>query len=264
MTYELYAIRYATRPARRPEHFIGGDAHDTPMPMDYFIWVAKGPERSFVIDTGFTREMAEQRKRIYLRDPAESLSLVGLDAAMVDTVILTHLHYDHVGTFHKFPKAEFHVQEDEVHYATGRYMRYPQLAHPYEPSDIAGMVMLNFEQRVRMHTGKVDLAPGISLHPVGGHTAGLQFVRVLTKRGWVVIASDASHYYENMDGGRPFTAAFHVGKMHEAFDALRAAADSRDHIVAGHDPLVMQLYPAPSPELEGMVVRLDVDPVHPA
>lgn len=264
MTYELYAIRYATREARSPEHFIGGDSHDTPMPMDYFVWAAIGPERSFVIDTGFTREMAEQRKRIYLRDPSEALSLIGLDAATVDTVILTHLHYDHVGTFHKFPKAEFHVQEDEVHYATGRYMRYPQLSHPYEPSDIAGMVLLNFEQRVRQHTGKVELAPGIELHPVGGHTAGLQFVRVRTQRGWVVLASDATHYYANMDQGRPFTAAFHVGKMHEAFDALHAAADSRDHIVAGHDPLVMKLYPAPKPELEGIVVRLDVPPVHPA
>jgi glyoxylase-like metal-dependent hydrolase (beta-lactamase superfamily II) len=258
--YELYAIRYATRPARRPEHFIGGDPHDTPMPMDYFVWAAIGPERSIVIDTGFTAEVAEQRKRTYLRDAADSLRLVGLDPDTVDTVVLTHLHYDHVGTFHRFPKAEFHVQEAEMQFATGRYMRYPRMAHPFEPNDICGMVRLNFEARVRQHDGPVELTPGVSLHPVGGHSAGLQFVRVHTRRGWVVLASDASHYYENMDGGRPFTTAFHVGKMHEAFDALRAAAPSRDHIVPGHDPKVMQLYPAPSPELEGVVVRLDVAP----
>ena len=48
--YELYAIRYATREARRADHFIGGDPHDGPMPMDYFVWVAVGRERSFVID----------------------------------------------------------------------------------------------------------------------------------------------------------------------------------------------------------------------
>ena len=56
--YELYAIRYAERDARRSDHFIGGDPHDGPMPMDYFIWAAIGPERSFVIDTGFTAEVA--------------------------------------------------------------------------------------------------------------------------------------------------------------------------------------------------------------
>jgi hypothetical protein len=50
--YELYAIRYAERDARRADHFIGGDPHDGPMPMDYFVWAAIGKERSFVIDTG--------------------------------------------------------------------------------------------------------------------------------------------------------------------------------------------------------------------
>ena len=56
--YELYAIRYAERDARRSDHFIGGDPHDGPMPMDYFIWAAIGSVHSFVIDTGFTVEVA--------------------------------------------------------------------------------------------------------------------------------------------------------------------------------------------------------------
>ena len=66
-TYELFAIRYAMRDAKRTEHFIGGDPHDAPMPMDYFVWVAKCAERSVVIDAGFTAEIAAQRKRVYLR-----------------------------------------------------------------------------------------------------------------------------------------------------------------------------------------------------
>src|SRR6185436_15249172 len=106
--YEVYAIKYARRDARRHEHFIGGDPHDAPMPMDYFVWAAIGAERSFVIDTGFTEEVAIRRKRTWLRCPAESLKLVGLDPETATDVILTHLHYDHVGSFHKFPKAEFH------------------------------------------------------------------------------------------------------------------------------------------------------------
>jgi glyoxylase-like metal-dependent hydrolase (beta-lactamase superfamily II) len=98
------------------------------------------------------------------------------------------------------------------------------------------------------------------LHPVGGHTPGMQFVRVHTSRGWVVLASDVTHYYENMEKGRPFTAAFHIGDMLEAYDALRANAPSPHHIIPGHDPLVMRQYPPPRPELEGIVVRLDVMP----
>ena len=103
--YELFAIRYAERDARRADHFIGGDPHDGPMPMDYFVWAAIGRERSFVIDTGFTAEVAAARGRRHLRCPAESLALVGLDRNTVADVILTHMHYDHVGTFHRFPKA---------------------------------------------------------------------------------------------------------------------------------------------------------------
>jgi glyoxylase-like metal-dependent hydrolase (beta-lactamase superfamily II) len=258
--YELFAIRYAMREAKRSDHFIGGDPHDGPMPMDYFVWVAKSAERTFVIDCGFTEETARKRKRTFLRDPIEALKLVGVDGDKVEDVILTHLHYDHVGNFHRFPAAQFHLQETEIHYATGRYMRYPRLAHSFEVEDIVGVVRLNYAKRVIFYNGGAELAPGITLHPVGGHSMGLQFVRVHTRRGWVVVASDTTHFYENMMTGRPFTTAFHVGLMLEAYDALRAQAPTPQHIVPGHDPLVMKFYPPPRPELAGIVARLDVTP----
>ncbi len=231
--YELFAIRYAERDARRADHFIGGDPHDGPMPMDYFVWAAIGRERSFVIDTGFTAEVAAARGRRHLRCPAESLSLVGLDRNAVEDVILTHMHYDHVGTFHRFPAAQFHLQETELHYTTGHYMRHPFLARSFEVEDVVGIVRLNFARRVKLYNGPVELAPGITIHPVGGHTPGMQFVRVHTSRGWVVLASDVSHYYENMEAGRPFTAAFHIGDMIDAYDTLRAHAPSPQHIIPG-------------------------------
>src|SRR5882757_9305224 len=103
--YELFAIRYATRDAQRSAHFIGGDPHDGPMPMDYFVWVAKGGGRTFVIDTGFNAEVSERRKRTFLRCPVQALAALGIDANAVEDVILTHLHYDHVGNFDRFPKA---------------------------------------------------------------------------------------------------------------------------------------------------------------
>lgn len=259
-TYELFAIRYATRQSFRSKNLIGDDSHDAPMPLDYYVWVAKAPEKTFVIDMGFTAEVSAKRGRTYLRCPVESLALVGVDPAAVDDVIVTHLHYDHVGNFHKFPRAQFHVQQAEVAYATGPYMRHAKLAHGYEVDDVVGVVRLNFARRVRMHDGKVALAPGIELHPVGGHTAGLQFVRVHTQRGWVVVASDGAHFYENMTTGKPFATVFHVGQMLDGYEFLHEHAESRDHVVPGHDPKVMELYPPPSPDLAGIVARLDVDP----
>jgi hypothetical protein len=89
---------------------------------------------------------------------------------------------------------------------------------------------------------------------------GLQVVRVWTRRGWVVVASDATHLYANMKRGLPFPAVYNIGDMLEGHRTLHKLADSEDHIVPGHDPIVMKVYPPPSPELQGIVVRLDVAP----
>ena len=171
------------------------------------------------------------------------------------------MHYDHVGTFFDFPAARFHLQDAEMSFATGRYMRHGRFNHGYEVDDVVGMVKLVFKDRVHFHDGAAELAPGVSVHHIGGHTAGLQCVRVATERGWVVLASDTSHYYEHMETGRVFPTAFHVGEMVEGYDRLRALAEFPEHIIPGHDPLVMERYPAPSKALEGIAVRLDVPPV---
>ena len=160
--YELFAIRYATREARRAAHFIGGDPHDGPMPMDYFVWVARGGGRTFVIDTGFNAEVSERRQRTFLRCPVETLAVLGIDPDTVEDVILTHLHYDHVGNFDRFPKARFHLQERELTYATGRYMRYPRLSHSFEVEDVCGIVRLNYASRVMFYDGDAELAPGLT------------------------------------------------------------------------------------------------------
>jgi glyoxylase-like metal-dependent hydrolase (beta-lactamase superfamily II) len=258
--YEVFALRYAMRDARRSDHFIGGDPHDGPMPMDYFLWLVRGAGRVVVVDSGFTAEVAAQRRRTFLRDPIDALGLLGVDAASVKDVVLTHLHYDHVGNFHRFPAAEFHLQEPDLHFAVGRHMRHRHMSHNFEVEDVVGIVRLNYQQRVRLYNGVVDLAPGITLHPAPGHSAGLQFVRVNTARGAVVLASDVSHFYDNLEQDRPFPVCVSVADTLDSYERVRQAAASPDHIVPGHDPLVMQRYPAPSPDLQGIVVRLDVPP----
>ncbi|TMC48967.1 MAG: N-acyl homoserine lactonase family protein [Chloroflexi bacterium] len=259
--YELFAIRYATREARRSANFLGGDPHDAPMPMDYYVWAARSADRCIVIDTGFTAETAARRKRNYLRSPIEGLAALGIGASDVHDVILTHLHYDHVGGFLFFPEARFHLQDDEMKYATGRHMCFDRFNHGYDVEDVVGMMRLVFRKRVAFYRGDAVVAPGISIHRIGGHTAGLQCVRVHTARGWVVVASDASHYYEHFETDRAFPTVFHVGELLDGYNILRQLADSPDHIVPGHDPLVMSYYPAVSESLRKIAVRLDSQPI---
>jgi glyoxylase-like metal-dependent hydrolase (beta-lactamase superfamily II) len=136
-------------------------------------------------------------------------------------------------------------------------MGQPELRGAYEVEDVVGMVRRAYAGRVRFHDGDAEIAPGVSLHLIGGHTMGMQAVRVATRRGWVVLASDASHFYANMEQERPFPIVYNVAAMVEGYARLRSLAASPAHIIPGHDPLVLERYPAPSKGLEGIVVRLD-------
>ena len=105
-----------------------------------------------------------------------------------------------------------------------------------------------------------EVAPGVVVHHIGGHTMGLQCISVLTRRGWVVLAADAAHFYENMEKPSPFPIVYSVADMLAGYKKMRGVAASAKHIVPGHDPMVMDRYPAPNADLDGVVVRLDVEP----
>ena len=255
--YEVYAIKYAHHARTAKENFLGGDPHDGPMPMDYFVWLARGAGREIVIDTGFNVAVAAKRGRRVSLPVEQGLARMGVDAATVKDVAITHLHYDHVGNFDLFPAATFHLQDLEMQYATGRCMAVEAMRHAYELEDVVGMVRRVYAGRVRFHHGEGEIAPGVTLHHVGGHTMGLQVVRVATRRGWVVLASDASHYYANMEQSRPFPIVYNVGDMVEGWRKARALAESSEHVIPGHDPQVLERYPAPAPALAGVVARLD-------
>jgi len=261
-SYEVFAIRYATRQdRRRHENLILADPHEGIMPIDYFVWVIRNRDRIIVVDTGFEHGEGRKRARTVIRLPREGLATIGVEAAKVKDVVITHMHYDHAGTLDDFPHARFHLQEQEMRYATGRHMCEPQpFAHAYTPEHVCSMVRRVFEGRVVFHDGAAEIAPGISLHLVGGHTMGVQCVRVRTRRGWVVLASDAAHFYENMEKVAPFPIVYSVADMVDGYRAMRGLAESDRHVVPGHDPLVMTRYPAPERRLDGIVARLDVEP----
>ncbi|MDQ0325131.1 glyoxylase-like metal-dependent hydrolase (beta-lactamase superfamily II) [Rhodopseudomonas julia] len=263
--YEVYAVRYAHNPAATAAHnFVGGDPHDVPMPLDYFVWAIKGNGRTFIVDTGFDAAMAEKRKRQFLRSPGEGLKTIGIDPDGIEDVIISHMHYDHCGNYDLFPNARYHLQDAEMAYSTGRCMCHGALKLPFEEEDVVAMVRKVFAGRVKFHDGASEIAPGISVHHVGGHSKGLQVVRVWTRRGWLIVASDASHFYANMNEGRAFPVLHSLAETLEGYDRLWELASDRSNVIPGHDPIILDRYPAPSSGLEGVVVRLDADPKEPA
>jgi glyoxylase-like metal-dependent hydrolase (beta-lactamase superfamily II) len=259
--YEIYAVKYAHHDRLASANFIGGDPHDDPMPLDYFVWAIRGPDKTWVVDTGFDAAMGRQRQRNVIRSPAEGLKALDIDADRIEDVIISHMHYDHCGNHQLFERARYHVQDREMLYVTGRCMCHAPIRHSYDIEDVVKMVRRLYDGRVAFHDGDGELAPGISVHFVGGHTMGLQIVRVWTKRGWVVLASDAAHLYANIEQVRPYPIVHNVADMLAGYQRAYALASSPRHVIPGHDPLVLKRYPAPRPELAGIVARLDVDSV---
>jgi glyoxylase-like metal-dependent hydrolase (beta-lactamase superfamily II) len=214
--------------------------------------------RAVVVDTGFDEAAARKRGgRVLLNSPEKGLRAIGIDPARVEDIVLTHMHYDHSGNHDLFPAARYHVQDDEMAFCTGRYMTHPFMRMPFDADDVVAMVRKLYGGRVVFHDGDAELAPGLTLHRVGGHSKGLQIVRVNTRRGQVVLASDAAHYYTNIGRGLPYPIVFNIGDTLEGHRRVYALASSPDHVIPGHDPLVLERYPAPAPELQGWVARLD-------
>jgi glyoxylase-like metal-dependent hydrolase (beta-lactamase superfamily II) len=82
---------------------------------------------------------------------------------------------------------------------------------------------------------------------------------VRTAAGWLCLASDAAHYYENWVSRKLFPIVVDAEDMLRGFDRLRALASAPSLIVPGHDPLVRSLFPADGPE----IWRLDRGPLRP-
>ncbi len=256
--YEIFAIRYATMSPRTPQmNFLSPDPHETTASdLDYFVWLIRGGGRDILVDTGFNAVAAKERSRQLTINPADALAAFGVSADSICDVVVTHLHYDHAGNLDRFPNARFHLQDREMSYATGRCMCHGALRHPFSVEDVTLMVRHVYSERVVFHRGDGEVAPGVTLHHVGGHSDGLQIVRVATARGPVVLASDAAHYYANLHRRSPFPIVYNVGDMIEGWTTAERLAGHPDRVIPGHDPLVCAIYPRVSDKADAFALHL--------
>lgn len=247
--YTIYAIEYARRETNSTELFYG-DYHNTPIKMSYFVWAVTNGTHTIVVDLGFTEEVGTRRGRQFVRCPSQGLAALGIDCASVEHVIVSHFHYDHVGNYALFPHATFYVQDEEMRFYTGRYVCQGAFRHSVEVEDILAMVRYNYDGRLCFIDGEREILPGIAVYKVGGHTAGMQIVTVQTAGGRAVLASDASHYYHNIEKNVPFMVHHDLPGMYYGFQRIRELAEQPELIIPGHDPLVLERL---KPVTEGIV-----------
>lgn len=247
--WHVHALKYAERNSRtRADSFIFDDNHDAPHAMDYFIWVLRREGEVILVDTGYDTEEASARDRPILRDPRAALAQIGVQAEDITQLIVTHLHYDHAGGIHLFPNATIHLQTAEMAFATGPCMCHGTLNAPYSADHICEAVKRVYQGRCVFYDGDGEVSEGVTVHCLGGHSRGLQAVRVRTDAGWLCLASDATHYYENVFENKPFPIVVDLQNMLDGFARLHQLASNRSLIVPGHDPMVTKLFPQDGPE----------------
>jgi glyoxylase-like metal-dependent hydrolase (beta-lactamase superfamily II) len=235
--YEVYALKYAERDTTACQFFYRDPSH-APITLHYYVWLIKGGPHPILVDTGFLEDDARARGIRDYVSPAAMVERAGVRAGEVPIALITHLHYDHWAGHGLFPSAEYWIQRDEVAFWTGPFGRYEAFRQSANPGALAQLVTLTYANRVRIIEGDRQVAPGVSVHRVGGHTAGLQIVTVQTQRGTVVLTSDASHFYRNVETRQPVQIITSLPEMLAAFETIHALAGTQRLIVAGHDPEV--------------------------
>jgi len=143
-------------------------------------------KRTILVETGIGEKWEEKEREIYAIRTEGGLPLAlerfGVRPESVDLVVLTHLHFDHAGgatvlspggqPVPAFPNAAYVVQRTEWDVASNpnERTRASYLRENYEPLLRTG--------QLRLVDGEVEIAPGVSVLPLPGHTPGLQGVLI--------------------------------------------------------------------------------------
>lgn len=242
--YEVLVVKYGTRSTTRSDVFLNYGVYrepDAPIEMDYFCWVARNAARTVVIDTGFSQAGGAVRGRTMLIDPRDALDGLGVHPSDAPTVIVTHAHYDHIGNLSHFGRSPIVVARAEVEFWASPYARHAQFHHSVEDDELRLLAAAVEDGRATLFDDRHQVADGIEVIRVGGHTPGQAVVSVRTTEGAVLLASDAVHYYEEYDKNMPFVSVANLIDMYAGFDKVRAmvADGSAAHVVSGHDPATL-------------------------
>ena len=261
--YEVFALRFAAESRMHAANYLGAaPAADFDEGMDYYLFLLRNGQETILIDTGATHEAAARRNRVLRKSPDDCLRAFGIRPETIETVILTHLHWDHAGALGLFPGAHFHLQAAEMAYATGPAMQHPALRLAFDGDHVAQAVSALHAGRMTLHDGDMQMRDGVWLHRIGGHSGGLQVVRVHTASGWLVLAGDAAHYWGNLRHRQAFPLFADLLETLDGFGRILALAGDEARVIPGHDPQIARRFPALDGHPE--VFALHAGPLSPA
>ncbi|MFD4351210.1 N-acyl homoserine lactonase family protein [Nocardia sp. NPDC058518] len=247
-SYEVYALRYGSAKTTKSSKYLNYKAYGEPdeeIVADFYFWLVRNKDRTILVDCGFDDERARPRGYFQTCDPVELLARFGVTPAEVDHVVISHMHFDHIGNIGLFPNATFTVSRDEFDFWTGRYAKRKMFALFAEAEEIEMLVELDRAGRVHFVEGAEaeTIFPGITVTPIRGHTPGQMITEIENGQQNLVLASDALHFYEEKDRDRPFWVYCDLEGMYDGYERLNELSQRPDTVVvAGHDPEVMRRF----------------------
>ena len=252
--YEVLAVRYGVWHTTKRHIYHSFDVYqeaDEPAQVDYYFWVVRNASRTILVDTGFRPEVADRRGRELVTPVPEALALAGVDPAQVSHVVLTHFHYDHIGNLDLFPDSQVIAGSTEFDFWTGEIAEQPLFCTAVEADEVDLVRKAHADARLILVPADDPHIPGVAFREVTGHTPGQIVVEVQTAGRPVVLASDASHMYEEFERERPFHIASSLPDMYTGLKWLKMRSADAE-IIPGHDPAVMQRFPIEN----GIIARI--------
>ena len=256
--YEIYACKYAGPLVKKLAMALWNSGWDEDSPINFYVWAIREPSgETILVDSGCSPAQAAARKIPGYVNPVELLARLGVNGSNVSKIVITHMHYDHVGNVENyiqaFPKAKLYLQKREFDFAVKNPLAQRKPISVLFDSPICKFVGgLEGSDRLAIVDGDGNLAPGIDFFLAPGHTLGLQVVRVNTAKGPAVVGSDCAHLFRGYRDDNPSCFITDMPAWMESFDKVKSKAPL-DLIFPGHDVLMQTNYPSVAEDVMRLV-----------
>lgn len=196
--WDVFVLEFATTLNDRWVNLVNGYDPDATMDLPFSFVLARHGARNVLVDTGFMQDEGSDYEIKFgiprWISPLRMLAELGLAPADITDIVVTHAHFDHMGSIGEFPNATIHIQKAELlswYEAFALPRRYGHLTKLIDPDNMRQALEASIEHRVNLIDGdKNDVLPGIHVRFGSGHTLGQQFVLIDSGRGRLVISGD--------------------------------------------------------------------------
>lgn len=207
--WDVYVIEFARSKDQPMDGLISGAHADGVVDLPFAFVMARRGNRVVLIDTGFMREGGGEEMAVkfgipYWISPVRMLAELGVQPDDITDIVISHAHFDHMGSIGKFPKARIWIQKRELlswHEAMALPPQFGFITAIINPDDLRNAFDASVEHRLTLLDGDKDnVVPGIHARFGEGHTMGQQFIVVETARGRLVISGDCVYDVRNIKG----------------------------------------------------------------